>query len=93
MSNEAKDSTAKPKNKSKNKPKIKPMTKPTINSRIAPKSREMRFVLLPRFNMATLATMIEPMRIANYVSGETLYRWEFLTPDGSPDHIRAGRPG
>ena len=88
MSNEAKDSTAKPKNKSKN----KPMTKPTINSRIAPKSREMRFVLLPRFNMATLATMIEPMRIANYVSGETLYRWEFLTPGGSPDHIRAGSP-
>ena len=47
-----------------------------------PRSREMRFVLLPRFNMATLATMIEPLRIANYVSGETLYRWEFLTPDG-----------
>ena len=72
MSNEAKDSTAKPK----------------IKSKIGPKSREMRFVLLPRFNMATLATMIEPMRIANYVSGETLYRWEFLTPDGNP----AGSP-
>ena len=46
-----------------------------------PRSREMRFVLLSRFNMATLATMIEPLRIAN-VSGEALYRWEFLTPDG-----------
>ena len=47
-----------------------------------PRSREMRFVLLPRFNMATLATMIEPLRIANYVSGEALYRWEFLPPSG-----------
>ena len=40
-----------------------------------PRSREMRFVLLPRFNMATLATMIEPLRIANYVSGKALYLW------------------
>ena len=44
------------------------------------RSYEMRFVMLPRFDMATLATMIEPLRIANYLTGEALYRWEFLTP-------------
>ena len=33
------------------------------------RSYEMRFVMLPRFDMATLATMIEPLRIANYLTG------------------------
>jgi len=40
------------------------------------------FVLMPRFNMATLATMIEPLRIANYITTTTLYEWEFITPGG-----------
>lgn len=35
------------------------------------------FVLIPRFNMMTLTTMIEPMRIANYLAPQPLYQWEF----------------
>ena len=46
------------------------------------KSIEVHFVLMPRFNMATLATMIEPLRIANYVTTKDLYSWVFLTPGG-----------
>jgi len=48
------------------------------------KSELVQFVLLPRFNMATLATMIEPLRIANYIASSSLYTWQFLTPAKSP---------
>ena len=40
------------------------------------------FVLIPRFNMMTLTTLIEVLRIANYLSPEDLYRWRFISFDG-----------
>jgi transcriptional regulator GlxA family with amidase domain len=40
------------------------------------------FLVVPRFNMATLITMIEPMRIANYLSSSNLYTWEIVAFDG-----------
>ena len=40
------------------------------------------FALIPRFNMMALTATIEPLRIANYISGQPLYEWEFLAPDG-----------
>lgn len=39
-------------------------------------------VILPRFNMASLTMLIEPLRIANYISDQPLYEWQFLTPGG-----------
>ena len=39
-------------------------------------------VILPRFNMNSLTMMIEPLRIANYISDKPLYEWQFLTPGG-----------
>ncbi|MES2916388.1 MAG: GlxA family transcriptional regulator [Pseudomonadota bacterium] len=43
----------------------------------------MSFVIVPRFNMATLITMIEPLRVANYLASQPLYHWEILSPDGT----------
>ncbi len=40
------------------------------------------FVVVPRFNMMTLTTTIEPMRIANYLAPETLYDWQHLSAPG-----------
>lgn len=40
------------------------------------------FVLIPRFNMMTLTTTIEPLRIANYITPEKLYDWCYLSADG-----------
>ena len=40
------------------------------------------FVLVPRFNMMALTTTLEPLRIANYFSGRTLYEWRFLSVAG-----------
>lgn len=43
----------------------------------------MSFLIVPRFNMATLITLIEPLRIANYLAPAPLYQWEILSMDGT----------
>lgn len=42
----------------------------------------MTFLIVPRFNMATLITLIEPLRIANYLAPAPLYQWEILSMEG-----------
>jgi transcriptional regulator GlxA family with amidase domain len=54
---------------------------PILTTPVAPMTR-MTFVILPRFNMATLITMIEPLRVANYLAAQPLYMWEILSADG-----------
>jgi len=49
--------------------------------RIHPSS--IAFVLVPRFNMMTLTTLIEVLRIANYLSSENLYHWRFISFEDS----------
>ena len=58
-----------------------PPPAPHLRSPVAPPAR-VSFVIVPRFNMATLITMIEPLRVANYLASEPLYHWEILSPDG-----------
>ncbi len=45
------------------------------------------FVLIPRFNMMTVTTMVEPLRISNYLAPELLYVWDFRSP--SPGVVTA----
>ena len=40
------------------------------------------FLLLPRFSMMAFVSAVEPLRVANRLSGSTLYRWEVLSIDG-----------
>ena len=42
------------------------------------------FLLIPNFSMSAFTAMIEPMRLANYSTGRTLYEWEILSRDGEP---------
>ena len=44
--------------------------------------RQIAFVLIRRFNMMSLTSTIEPMRIANYLAPNSLYGWSFLSLDG-----------
>ena len=60
-----------------------PLATPVLRTPVAPVTR-VTFVIVPRFNMATLITLIEPLRVANYLSPQPLYQWEILSPDG-PD--------
>ncbi len=46
-----------------------------------PDQTHVSFILIPRFNMLTVTATIEPMRIANYLSPETLYSWDFRSPE------------
>ena len=40
------------------------------------------FLVVPRFNFSTLVTMLETMRIANYLLPRPAFSWEFLSFDG-----------
>ncbi len=42
------------------------------------------FVLVPRFSLNAFSAAQEPLRLANYVSGHTLYSWFVVTSDGKP---------
>jgi AraC family transcriptional regulator, glycine betaine-responsive activator len=43
------------------------------------------FLLIPQFSMIALAAAIEPLRLANYVSGRPLYRWVLLSHGGDSE--------
>ena len=41
-------------------------------------------VLIPSFSMIALTSAVEPMRMANRLSGQQLYDWRLVTSDGEP---------
>ena len=41
------------------------------------------FIVLPRFNIATLITLIEPMRVANYLAPKPMFSWQVASFDGA----------
>ncbi|MHA1524387.1 MAG: GlxA family transcriptional regulator [Alphaproteobacteria bacterium] len=45
---------------------------------------ELAFLLVDQFSMMSYACTVEPLRVANRVSGEELYRWYILSSDGEP---------
>ncbi|MGP9633483.1 GlxA family transcriptional regulator [Halomonas sp. AOP43-A1-21] len=42
------------------------------------------FLLLPRFSMMAFFSAVEPLRIANRISGKTLFEWTLFSLDGQP---------
>ena len=40
--------------------------------------------LLPHFSMVAFASIIEPLRLANRVSGKSIYNWVLVSSDGAP---------
>lgn len=50
------------------------------------------FVLIPNFSMIALSGVVEPMRLANRISGKTLYEWETASRDGQPVVASNGMP-
>lgn len=40
------------------------------------------FLALPNFTMIAFSNAIEVLRMANYLSGRTLYRWNIVSPEG-----------
>jgi transcriptional regulator GlxA family with amidase domain len=42
------------------------------------------FLLLDQFTLISLASAVEPLRMANQLSGRELYRWHTFSSDGAP---------
>ena len=42
------------------------------------------FYLVPKFSMLAFSSALEPLRMANQLSGRTLYVWELVSSDGAP---------
>ena len=58
------------------------MTATPYNRGNQPTTRALGFLLLDHFTMISLASAIEPLRMANQLSGKELYRWHTLSLDG-----------
>lgn len=50
------------------------------------------FVLLPKFTMLAFSSAIEPLRMANQLTGQVLFRWQVLSDDGGPVACSNGVP-
>ena len=42
------------------------------------------FLLLPQFSMMAFFAAVEPLRIANRISGRPLFEWRLISVDGEP---------
>ena len=50
------------------------------------------FLTLPNFSMIAFSSAIEVLRMANYISGQPLYRWSVISMDGRPVPASNGLP-
>jgi len=42
------------------------------------------FLTLPRYSMIALSSAVEPLRMANIITGQTVYEWSIVSLDGQP---------
>src|SRR5690606_28775592 len=59
-----------------------PLHRRRVAAMTATAATHFAFLLLPDFSHLAFSCAIEPLRIANLVSGRPLYRWSLLSPDG-----------
>ncbi|MEQ4537897.1 MAG: GlxA family transcriptional regulator [Billgrantia sp.] len=57
---------------------------PAQTLRKTPAPQTLGFLLLENFTLFSLASAIEPLRMANQLAGRELYRWFTLSVDGGP---------
>lgn len=53
-------------------------------------TREFAFLALPRFTLLAFSSAVEPLRIANQLTQQPLYRWQLVSMDGAPVVSSAG---
>lgn len=57
-----------------------------------PEPLDVAFVLLPKFTMLAFSSAIEPLRMANQLTQQVLFRWQVLSDDGGPVACSNGVP-
>jgi transcriptional regulator GlxA family with amidase domain len=60
------------------------MTKNKIVHRLAADALHVGFFTLPNYSMIAFSNAVEPLRMANRLSGDTLFRWSTLSLTGEP---------
>lgn len=62
------------------------VSKGTAHVSVTPGSRalDVTFVLLPKFTMLAFSAVIEPLRMANQLTGQVLFRWQVMSGDAAP---------
>ena len=55
-------------------------------------TKSVGFLLLDKFTLISLASAVEPLRMANQLSGQQLYRWHTFSPGGEPVWASDGVP-
>lgn len=55
-------------------------------------TRNYAFILVPGFTLLAFAAAVEPLRIANQLSQQPLYRWRLLSDTGQPVASSSGIP-
>lgn len=55
---------------------------PGVKTNGSGEPRAFAFLLLPGFSMMSFASAIEPLRVANRMAGQELYRWRLLSENG-----------
>lgn len=50
------------------------------------------FVVLPKYAMLACPSAIKPLRMANQLTGQMLFRWQVLSDDGAPVACSNGVP-
>ncbi|MEZ5830920.1 MAG: GlxA family transcriptional regulator [Dongiaceae bacterium] len=58
---------------------------------MADESRLVGLLLLPDFSQLGLAAATEPLFVANWLGGDTVYRWQTLSLDGRPVRSSSGQ--
>jgi AraC family carnitine catabolism transcriptional activator len=58
----------------------------------ATETRSYAFVLVPGFTLLAFASAVEPLRIANQISQQPLYRWSLWSEDGASVPSSSGIP-
>lgn len=53
---------------------------------------EVTFLILPGASLLCVASAIDPLRAANRIAGEALYKWSIVSPDGAPCETTSGLP-
>jgi len=49
-------------------------------------------IVLPESSMMSVASTVDPMRVANRVAGEVVFDWKIHTFDGKPARLSCGLP-
>jgi transcriptional regulator GlxA family with amidase domain len=62
----------------------------TLATQVTP--MDVAFVLLPKFTMLAFSSAIEPLRMANQLTQQVLFRWQVLSEDGAPVACSNGVP-